>query len=334
MKSASTGVQASPPSGSYVGVASDLRRLVSSDLARANRAGTGGDDYRSDFWENGYALVPSLPLQVPIAGNGFTPYVVASSVTDQVASSTPVGYVTLARSFAATLTAGTNFELHTPLPPVSDDDGMTSILSFLNRACDTMVRPRRVSIAGVTGQTRYDLSSYGVNRREQVGAVYAPETDATIEPYPMDDGAWGVREDGEKLYLCLYGAPWGTGFTFNVDLSLPLSAWVKVGATWATSTVGLVNESDQVAGDVGEIVLVSSYLAYDELANDDAMAERGSWAKLRDRFAAAATPLMQYAPLPVAPQRGAGNVMGDSWSYLRNRSIGSNGGWSGGGGWV
>lgn len=338
MKLGTTGVQASPPSGSYVGTAtgsSATRRIVSTDLTRLSRSGTGGDDVRSDFWENGYGYIPSLPLQAPLAANGYTPYALASSVTDQVSSSVPVGYATLARSFATALAPGLAFELHSPLPPVSDDDGLTSMLSFINRACDTMVRPRRVMLNATTNQTRYDLASYGVTRREQVGAVYAPLTDSNLEPYPIQEGDWAAREDGEKLLLLLFGAPFGSGQTFSVDLSLPLSAWVRLqGSSWGTSTVGLVNETDEVAGDASEIALAAAYLAYDELANDTVMAEVAPWAKLRDRFALAAKPLMQYAPQATAPERAGGNGIGDSYSFVRQRGYGYGiGGGGGSKGW-
>lgn len=86
----------------------------------------------------------------------------------------------------------------------------------------------------------------------------------------------------------------GTGYTAaTVSVDAPAG-------TWAASTVGPVNEDDDVFVDGDAWSLVAYYFACDALSQDNPRGEVSSWAKRRDRAALAAAPFMMWQRPAVA----------------------------------
>lgn len=237
-----TGVQASPPSGSYVGVAAGAdaaRQLVSSDLVDLNLAGDGSDT-QDDWYGGAYLLLPSTPLQRRVAPDGYAPAADASDATDQALSDEKVAVLTLTRGLGSVIEAGTAAELHAPLPPLYDADRKASLRSYVNQALDVQRMPWRIPLVAVANAYRYALSSYPWLRDEgDLVAVYDQEYLANQDPYPLP-GVPALRFDGATAYLILE-TPVATGATFYAEVLRRRSTLIAVtGTATATATAGAI----------------------------------------------------------------------------------------------
>ena len=280
----------------YVGKATGTdakRNIVSFDLS--DQAVDGGDesDLPSGQYDNAWAYVPALGVQRRIPRNGYTAAAVASDVTDQVSmTSDYVGVITVAQPFTAALNANQYVELSTRLP-ILDARGLAGVHTILNRALRRMAMPSRIALTGVSGQTRYSLSSYPwITKQDQLIRVIDTEDVSGVDPRPLR-GNHRIRISNQTAYLILDNNI-TTGTAFSVDLWRPIGSWIKVGGTWAESTAGLVNESDEAQVDPDNLAIVAYYYACDELAEHGPDGEKGTWASRRDRAMEAAYPLIRW----------------------------------------
>lgn len=329
-RQATSGVQATPPAGSYAGVAdsADAQRVfVSTDLG--STAITDGEEIRPDFYDNWYLwLLSTTPEHRRVALGGYSPNNDAASVTDQSAGPV-VGQLMLERSWGAVVPAGTVGELHNH--PILDYD-MPGIHSLLNRALGTMRFTRTLEIA-VTGATRLlSLAAYPwVTKQSMLGQVRGPaasDEDALLTV--VDDCKIVMRS--EIPYLLL---PWAvSGGNLYVDMYAPRNTWIRVSGTWATSTVGLVNETDECTGKLEEITLVAFYHYCVMMAFADPRGPSSAWLARAKQAASDAAPFLVWdQDSMVDPRDQMGHGWPDSQSFVDGRGYGFSIGSGGFGGW-
>lgn len=324
----------------YAGTAegSDANRaMVTSDLETTARSGAQ-PTASTDAWTGAWVYFPDLdpPVQRRVAQNGFAPSVLASSITDleedpeDVPKKTAVLY--FERALVEPMEPDLVWEGHFRLP-VLDQARLSGLHTIINRALRVMMIPDRISISGVSNQYRYDLTTHPwLEQGAQLAGTWDYETVSGTDPYPLP-GRNRLRFDGQARYLILEGGHVPTGQTFYVDVYRPASSWIKTSSTWAASTVGLVNETDEAAVPLDPLVLVAAYHAAEVLELKDPRAPDVYWGRKKLEYAVAAAPYMKFGQAEHAPQRPArpGNVYGDDAGFLFRRSGGirRGGGWSG-----
>lgn len=317
-----TGIE--PASGTtYTNIADGAdakRELVSSDLASTERS-SAAPSASVDEFNFAWVYLPALatPVQRRVAKNGFKPSQAADDVTNSSGSDQKVGVLVFERALQAVLAANQIFEVHTRLP-VLDADGLPGLHSCLNRALRTLRIPDRISIAGVSNQYRYDLSAYPwLVHEAQLAGTWDREEVSGMDPYGLP--GWSrLRFDAQIPYLII-DTPVPTGSTFYVDVYRPASTWIKVSSTWANSTAGLVNESDEANVSIDRLVLVAAYFAAEALAMKDPRGQEAFWLAKQQEYAQAARPFLEWGQpgLEAPPRQIAGNVYGDSAAFLARR---------------
>lgn len=322
-----TGIE--PASGTtYTNVADGAdakRELVSSDLASTERS-SAAPSASVDEFNSAWVYLPALPAQRRVAKNGFKPSQAADDVTNSSGSDQKVGVLIFERALQAVLAANQVFEVHTRLP-VTDADGLPGLHSCLNRALRTLRIPDRISISGVSNQYRYDLSAYPwLTHQAQLAGTWDYEAISGMDPWGLP-GRSRLRFDAQTQYLIL-DTPVPTGQTFYIDVYRPAYSWIKVSSTWANSTVGLVNESDEAAVDVNILTLVAAYFAAEALALKDPRGQEAFWLAKQQEYAQTARPFLEWgqAGLESPGPYLAGNAHGDSAAFLMRRGPASRSG--------
>jgi hypothetical protein len=391
-----TGVQAAPPSGAYVGVAAGAdatRQIVTTDLAKLDVSGSGTDTDAS-WYQGAYLHLPTLGLQRRVAQDGYSANEAASTATDQAGSSDRVAVLTLERTLGTTVAASLAAELHTPLPPMYDADRKTSLRSWLNRALSVLRMPARITLTGVANAYRYSLAAYPWLAHEgDLIRVSDQEHYSDQDPYVLP-GRSLIRFDAGVPYLTVQ-APVTAGASFYLDVFRPLSTWIAVTAAgtasltadavtsvtvsrggsyltaptvtfsggggtgaagtavlaggtvtsvtvtsggsgyttaptvtfsdgaFASSTVGLVNLSDQSRGKAEDIALLAYYFACDELQHRHGSGTDLQWAERRARVASSVAPFLAWGQQE-GPQvrRTDQGVWGDHPTFLARREGG------------
>lgn len=311
-----TGAQATPPAGSYVGTpdtADALRLVVSSDLADIGRTATMTDT-ASDWFQGGYVWIPSRGEQRRISDQGYVDSVDADDPLS-AGGAVQVGAVYLNRNLATALAPGTAVEIH-PLIPVLNADRLPGWHTLINRALRSMRWVRRIAFTGNAGD-RYSLAAHPeITHEAQVAAAYMAETGSNTEPSPLYGGA-SLRWDADAGYL-ITGQYQSSGSPFTVDFYIPASAWIKVGGTWAASAVGLVNETDEAMPPVDQVVKVAQYFAFDALSRyAPAEADRSAWMYERDRAAVIARQFMHFMQPEVKTSGPAVSRLATSGASMR-----------------
>lgn len=248
-----SGVQATPPSGSYAGVAdtSDAQRqFVSSDLGSTSIA--DGDEIRPDYYDNWYLyLLSAAPEQRRVSLGGYSPNNAADSVTDQAGTSI-VGYVTLERALGAVVPASTVGELHAH--PVLDD-GTSGILSLTNQALGSMRMTKTIQLTP-NGTRRVEITGQPwLTKQSMIGQVLGPSADYATAMDTTGIGGAMLQFDGEKTYLILSYAVGTTAGSVFLDCYVPRNNWILV-KRQATATVTVV------AGAITAVTLVDGGVGY------------------------------------------------------------------------
>jgi hypothetical protein len=279
--------------GVYTGTPnlSDARRtIVTSDLVRMTVSGSSDTEARSDFHDAEWVYRPTDGVQRQLANQGYVGDVEAESVTDLALNTDSVAVLRVVRNFAAALAPNTLLELHTM--PVVDADMQTGLHTFLNRAGRAMWFRKRLSFTA-DGTRRASLAAYPwLFDESQLIGVFDREITTGTDPLPLTGGG-ELRFDGQVPYLLL-GPAVPSGQAFYADVWRPRSSWIKVSGTWADSTLGLVNETDEMYVDLDQLVTVAYYFLCDDRAQNHPRGEESSWAKLRDRAASEAAPFMAW----------------------------------------
>lgn len=249
-----SGVQASPPSGAYAGVAdqSDAQRVfVSSDLGSTSVA--DGEEIRNDFYDNWYLyLLTATPEQRRVSLGGYAPNNSAADVTDQAGTSI-VGYVTLERSWGAVVPAGTVGELHSH--PVYDD-GTSGIHSLLNQALASMRLTQTLTLTP-NGTRRVEITGQPwLTKQSMLGRVLGPSASYVAAMDTSGIGDCKIQFDGEKTYVILSYAVGATDGSLYLDCFRPRNTWVLV-KRQATASVTVT------AGAVTAVTLLDGGTGYD-----------------------------------------------------------------------
>ncbi len=315
-------------SGSYGGAASGsdaARRVVSSMLGNANLAGTQGE-IPGTAYDYQWLYVPSTAEQRRIVKNGYSAYNAASDVlTGHNASADAyiVGYVTVDRAFASTLSGNIDAEILGRFPALSYEE-TPGLHWAINEALQVMHRPRKETVTG-NGTKRIDVSSSfaWLKRPEQLIRVFDVDPASGDEPQVMRGRSW-LEPDGEKMYLHIPEAV-TSGATFTIQVQRPCSTWIRSGGTWATSTVGLVNETDEALPEVDRVTAVAYWQLCLRMARRGPKPQQADWEAEAKQAAAEAAPFVQWqveAPTPYTGPRIPKHPTGRSWrpvQYGRRR---------------
>lgn len=174
------------------------------------------------------------------------------------------------------------------VPPFSADANYNAII---NTAAGKILFPSWVSPTISPGTHNRTLFSYlWLDRPERLGWPF-PQPDGSphpllMEPAPFGDGwvsaDWRrptLRFDVGTLTLEL-GVPYTAGSSGSLRLNVmrPVNTWVAVGGTFADSSVGMVNESDQLQIAMADILDVARWEAIKILADRSVSSASGRWA--------------------------------------------------------
>ncbi len=174
--------------------------------------------------------------------------------------------------------AGDEIEMWYRVPRVKDPStGIQGIREAINRALEHCYRIRRITFtATADGVTHYDLSQYPwLTQDDQIGPIYAPTTDANINPSIWPGGAW-IRPNAAAPVLEI-GQAIASGETFSLDVAQPAHTYIKSGGEWGDSTVGLVDDDDEALIEVVLLVQVALAFAFEILGGTVSTDERTGW---------------------------------------------------------
>lgn len=293
--------------GAYEGTASGTdaaRRVVSSDLAASDRAGTEAGQHAS-MANYAWIYISSTGEQRRIVERGFNSHATASTVlTGQNASADSyiVGYYTVDRAFSTTLAADTDVEVLSTFPVLSNET-LPGLHWAINEALQVIPWPMKISITGVSDQSRYDVAATmpWLKHTSQLIRVFRPEDDAARGPDPMRGPAY-IEHDGEKTYLEI-PEPVNTGETFTVQVLRPASTWIRVNGTWADSTVGLVSNSNEALPEIDHVTTVAYAILARQMARKGPKPQSEEWAKEADMAEETARPYLRTHLMPSTPRR-------------------------------
>ena len=294
-------------SGTYQGTPSGAdaaRRIISSDLTSVDRAGTrnGVPASANDY---DWIYVPSTGEQRRITQNGRTSLAVASDVmTGQTAAanSSSVGYLVMDRALSSALTANTTVERLGRFP-VLYADRVPGYHWAINEALSVMHWPKQITIDGVSDQSRYNVATTmpWLKNTSQIIRVFRPTDDSSRGPDTMRGPVY-LEPDGEKMYLHIPEAV-NTGDNFTVQVKIPAFNWIKVASTWASSTVGLVNETDECLPESANVVLVAYAILARRMARTVAPGESARWEQEALLAEEVARPYLETQVEPDTPKR-------------------------------
>ena len=304
------------------------RTIVTTDLASQVRSGSAQGTSGSALDDVYAYLLTATPQQRQVVKNGLNSSNVAGDVTNLTGDTRQAATVLLNNNLSAVLPISTVVELH-PRCPVLPDAFVAGLHWCINKALNVMRWTDTLTVTG-TGALTVSLASYPITQEAQVGGVYKPAASSSAARVPYGAGRGSLRFDGDTVALDLPYAL-ASGATLEVDIYRPLGSWIKVSGVWATSTTGLVNETDECMGDLNIISMVAYYWVCSILQARSPQPGGEPWATEAKIAAIAAAPFMEWAqPTLRGPAYNDGNFMGDSDAYLRSRGGYGNGG---GGGW-
>lgn len=294
-------------SGTYQGTASGsdaARRVVSSDLAAVNLAGTGPEIPQTarDFQ---WTYRRSTGEQRRIVKNGYTANDAASSVLtghNVAADDYAVGYVTNDRAYATTPSANETIEILGRFPALASEE-MPGLHWAINEALAVIHWPRKESVTA-DGTNRIDVSSSfpWLKRPEQLIEVFGVDPNNGYGPQPMQGKKW-LEPDGEKMWLHIPERI-TSGSIFTIQVRRPTNTWIRVSSVWATSTVGLVNETDEALPDVDRVTAVAYWMLAKRMARRGPKPQQAEWQAEAAEAAQVAAPFLEYQVEPPVPSRG------------------------------
>jgi hypothetical protein len=196
-------------------------------------------------------------------------------------SSTGTLYTT--RVFSGTPASGSGWDIYFKIPAIRDESTLRDgYRELINEALREMVVPDRISITGVTGQTKYtlDTTTHPWLREDgRIVGIWRPTPQAdTLET--MDTQDWEIFQDAENLILQIPSA-YSTGDTFKLAVLRPANSRLKVSGTWANQSslmAGLSSAADEAIPAIPDVVLVARELAYAEMMRRAPESEVKYWA--------------------------------------------------------
>lgn len=224
----------------------------------------------------------------------------------KVASYVP-GTGTVTNAPAVTANASTDVGHFTSLFPVLHDVGAeTSYRTICNRALGRMGDADEVTVA-ITTSDDYTLAYPWLDRPERLLGIREP---SPISGRIVDDSGWRIWElipihpsarlRVQEPFTSTSGSP-----SIALDVIRPQSTWIAVASTWAESTVGLVNPTDEAQPSVEEWLPFGLVEALTVLIARSPGRPNAEWLKLLD-LAQNAVKASRYRDLtqerPVAPE--------------------------------
>ncbi len=176
----------------------------------------------------------------------------------------------------------------------------TSYRTLINLGLGKLLVPDRVSVSLTDAETA-SLATWAawLDRPERLRRVLEPPVSGTR---PVSAG-WRNPElvlDGQTPSLEI-DAPF-TG-TLTLEVLRPANTWIAVSSSWAESTVGLTNDSDQAAVSVEDAVTVALVEAYQVLMQRHVGQPHGNYAQ---RYADARAEAMKLRMYDATRDRAAG----------------------------
>lgn len=148
------------------------------------------------------------------------------------------------------------------------------IKDCVNEALQRVWIKDRLSIAGVTDQKQYSLSSYPwLRETKYIRQLCDPKQVYTDNP-KRSSKRWDLLVDGERTYL-LIEDPYRSDEMFYLDVFRPASSYLKISGSWAnqtTDTAGLVAEADEALPSIQRlrpVILWRCYLALADFGPSD-----------------------------------------------------------------
>lgn len=228
-------------------------------------------------------------------------------------TNTTTGTITLDGTLTTAISNGTVFELFGRLPASQAAAGVggaavRGIHECINETLKRVLVTRVVTITLTSGTRDYSLASIaGLDRPERLVEVRVTNADGSsrnvVDRYEGPH-RWTFQDNVEGPNLHFH-APWtftsGT-YTLNVECRVPAFNHIRVSGTWASSTVGLVNESDACGDDEDEIMTGSLAFAYQALAATSYGADYARFAPLAETTMAEFKAKPGYIELGTSPQ--------------------------------
>lgn len=185
------------------------------------------------------------------------------------------GALTVSAAFSEAVKSGVDVEIHTMLPPTTRNR-VLGLRECLNLALAECWFPQRLPITGVAGSPSYSLSAYAEwLEADMVDELYGPALDSTLTPFPWP--GFGPLANAEALTLQV-SPTFAAGAAALAEITRPGDTYVRTGGVWATSTTGLVFDTDECLFQPGFLVEVALYHAYMALASGAAESgERALW---------------------------------------------------------
>lgn len=171
------------------------------------------------------------------------------------------GKVSTVASYSTTLSSGVEVEIYGVLPPKATD-GRDGLLECINLALQESWTIDTLPITGSTGCT-YSLSVYPwITDEDWIVDVWVRRSGSTTDDLVRE---WRFQHDADapSLELREYLS---TTDTLKPRIYRPMDTWIKTGATWAASTTGLVNDSDECLLSLEGIEVIGLARAYETLA--------------------------------------------------------------------
>jgi hypothetical protein len=198
---------------------------------------------------------------MPVAGGSSG---VLRRVRAEDALNLTTGELQVAPAFSAQIASGVEIEIHRLLPP-RDDDGWSGLDSLINTALRELWTTDRLAVTGVQGQASYSLAAWEEWLDPQAVLEFRGQAAAAgLNAFPA--GSFDSIRDADALTLAI-SPTLATGDAATLEVFRPGDTWIKVGATWALSTTGLVNETDECLFQPDLVVQVALVHAYESLAS-------------------------------------------------------------------
>jgi hypothetical protein len=155
------------------------------------------------------------------------------------------GSVTVARSWATSVTSGVGFEILSRMPAITDELGNIGIREVVNDTLMSIPPIDLIPVTGVTSQEAYDVTTtypWLTEKSQILGIYFQDVTDEVPKPTNV---RWEWHYDVDAPRLLIPSERFITGQTFHLKVRRPAQSWIETNGTWAADTDGLQNDTDE-----------------------------------------------------------------------------------------
>jgi hypothetical protein len=194
------------------------------------------------------------------------------------------GSVTVARSFATSVTSGIGFEISTKLPAITDDMGVRGVREILNDTLMSIPPIDLLPVTAVTAQSAYDVTTAypWLTDKNSIMGIYFQDVS---DDYPHPTGyRWDWLYDASAPKLLLPAEPFVTGQTFYIKARRPAVSWIQTTGSWAEDSDGLQNDTDQALPLIQVVRAQALSTCYRQLGSADGPSEYRDYYREREAF--------------------------------------------------